>query len=234
MIRKFVKEAYDAYKDDYLQEYGKPLAYDYCFVFRDGVSDGEMAACREFEVQQLMDGFEDARAGAPAPSTTAASSSSTSSTSSAISPMPKICYCVIQKVGLTKLFAKSQDTIGNPPPGLVVFDATTTTSPEFRKVSKNTEWKEFYLVSTHNTQSTTKPLHCFVLYDTLGWKPTSTTLQQLCFNLCHLYPNFCGTTRVPCVTRAAHRVAELISKLQQGGGQRLVIHPSVKTTMCFL
>jgi len=162
---------------------------------------------------------------------------SSSTSSSSVSQMPKIAYMVIQKDGISKFIVKDRnDSFGSPYPGVVINkDALTGTPTAHLAASKDQKpWSEFFLISTYNTQSTAKPIHCYTIYDSTGWKQSDNGLQQLCFTLCHLYPNWCSSTRVPCVTRAAHRVAELVGRLARGSKTKVDIHPSLKKTFWYL
>jgi len=192
----------------------RPSRVDYVFVFRDGVSDHQLTPCRQYEVEQVISAFKETSTGV----------------------LPKIAYMVIQKTGLNKFFARSRDggDIGSPGPGTVfASDSLTCTTPQFKAVSGDKPWKDFHLVTTYNSTSTAKPLHCFVIFDTTQLDEDSRSLQQLTFNLCHIYPNFCSSTRVPCVTRAAHKVAELMGRVGKSCGA-VRVHPNLKKTYWYL
>jgi len=216
-IKRFIKKLRLAFQSELN---GKEI--DYVFAFRDGVSRDQLVPCREFEVNQVIDAFAE-------PLT---------SNSSTVPKMPKIAYTVIQKDGIAKFLVTDRNgRVGSPFPGVVIAkDGILGTSNAFLLAHKEQKWNEFFLVSTHNTQSTAKPIHCFVIYDTTGWGSNDNSLQQLCFTLCHLYPNFCSSTRVPCVTRAAYRVAELMGRIHKSGTEsdRVVIPDGLKKTYWYL
>lgn len=111
---------------------------------------------------------------------------------------PKFTYIVVNKRINTRLFAKGS----NPPPGTIVDD--TITLPERY---------DFYLISQSVRQGTVSPTCYNILKDSSKLSPDR--LQMLTYKMCHMYYNWCGTTRVPSVCQYAHKLAFLVGQFLQ-------------------
>eukprot|EP01097_Dermamoeba_algensis_P011811 TRINITY_DN92_c0_g1_i6.p1 TRINITY_DN92_c0_g1~~TRINITY_DN92_c0_g1_i6.p1 ORF type:complete len:708 (-),score=135.14 TRINITY_DN92_c0_g1_i6:114-2237(-) len=108
---------------------------------------------------------------------------------------PKLSFVVVKKRIHTRLILKKSDnTYDNPPPGTLV--DTDVTTPN---------WYDFFLVSQSVNQGTVNPTHYHVIYDETSI--SSSQLQMLMFQLCHLYYNWAGTIRVPAPCQYAHKLA---------------------------
>lgn len=137
------------------------------FIYRDGVSDGQLQYVLEYEVAQIQNALQDfAKAYADY--------------------SPQLSVVVVQKRISAKLLMKgrSPGELDNPPPGSVL-DHTIT--------RKN--YYDFYLISQYVTQGTVTPTHYIVIHDTNDMPPDR--MQKLSYKLCHMYFNWFGTIRVP-------------------------------------
>jgi len=85
----------------------------------------------------------------------------------------------------------------NPPSGSVIDDVVT-----------QPERFDFFLVSQSVRQGTVNPTSYNIIENTTQFKPEH--FQKLTYKLCHLYYNWPGTVRVPCVCQYAHKLAYLI------------------------
>jgi PAZ domain./Piwi domain. len=153
------------------------------FIFRDGVSDGQLDSVSRVEIdqyQQIVDTI--------------------MTTLPSCSYAPKITAIIVQKRINTKIFqllsAGERPNLANAPSGSVL-DHTVT-----RKTLS-----DFFLVSQHVRQGTVTPSHYIVLRNDNNVKVDH--LQRLSYKLCHLYYNWPGTIRVPAVCQYAHRIAYL-------------------------
>jgi len=111
---------------------------------------------------------------------------------------PRITFVVVQKRHRTRLFCRnSQDASGegkNVPPGTAV-DSGITHPYEF----------DFYLCSHYGMQGTSRPTHYHVLYDDNNF--TADRLQQLTYQLCHVYARCTRSVSIPAPTYYAHLAA---------------------------
>jgi len=136
----------------------------------------------------------------------------------------RVYYLVVEKNNRTRFFSETNDGIFNPPEGLVVDKEIT--SPFH---------KDFYLLSTKCNLSTMRPVHY-----TLKAAPTQpflalSSLQQLSYTLCYLYPNWVmGSIKLPFVTQCAHKLAGLVGELTEGKPAEGTIHHSLKNSFWYL
>ncbi|XP_078383843.1 protein argonaute-2-like isoform X2 [Oculina patagonica] len=111
---------------------------------------------------------------------------------------PRITFIVVQKRHHTRLFCEDKrDASGkaqNVPPGTTV-DSGITHPYEF----------DFYLCSHFGIQGTSRPTHYHVLYDDNGF--TADSLQQLTYQLCHVYARCTKSVSMPAPAYYAHLVA---------------------------
>ncbi|XP_022809864.1 protein argonaute-2-like [Stylophora pistillata] len=111
---------------------------------------------------------------------------------------PRITFVVVQKRHHTRLYCENQrDEVGkarNVPPGTTV-DSGITHPYEF----------DFYLCSHNGIQGTSRPKHYHVLYDDNSF--TADALQQLTYQLCHLYARSTRSVSMPAPAYFAHLVA---------------------------
>lgn len=144
------------------------------FIYRGGVSDGELGYIRDVELTQLNAAIAKRYANAP----------------------PKLVYIVVSKMINTRFWQK--DNCRNPEPGTVI-DKTITLEERY----------EFFMVSQRAGQGTVSPTNYNILYDTSGIEPFG--IQKRTYLHCHLYFNWCGTTRIPAVLQYANKLGFLIS-----------------------
>lgn len=156
-------------------------------LFRDGVSDGQLPMCKDYEIPQILKSCR------------------------RISPEynPKLLLVVVQKRINTRIFSLNEREMrtsgpggggyGNPPPGTIV-DHTITRRYLY----------DFFLVSQHVTQGTVSPTHYIVLYNSTNMTPDQ--VQRFSYTLTHLYYNWPGTIRVPAPCQYAHKLAYLVGE----------------------
>ena len=115
---------------------------------------------------------------------------------------PKFAFIVVSKRINAKFFMDSNRGPGymNPPPGTVVDDVVTLPERYVHRISSfNVNLififcsYDFFLVSQSVRQGTVSPTSYNVIHDTFGLTPDR--MQQLTYKMCHLYYNWCGTTR---------------------------------------
>lgn len=111
---------------------------------------------------------------------------------------PQITLIVVQKRHHTRLFPvdgrDASGKAGNVPPGTTV-DTVITHPIEF----------DFYLNSHQGIQGTCKPAHYHVLWDDSGM--SADDLQEMTFQLCHLYARCNRSVSIPAPAYYAHLVA---------------------------
>ncbi|XP_068705532.1 protein argonaute-2-like isoform X1 [Montipora foliosa] len=111
---------------------------------------------------------------------------------------PRITFVVVQKRHHTRLFCEDErDASGkarNVPPGTTV-DSGITHPYEF----------DFYLCSHYGIQGTSRPTHYHVLYDDNNF--TADSLQQLTYQLCHVYARCTRSVSMPAPAFYAHLAA---------------------------
>lgn len=69
---------------------------------------------------------------------------------------------------------------------------------------------DFYLISQHVGQGTVAPTYYNILKNDTGLDTDK--MQMLTYKMCHLYYNWGGTTRLPCVSQNAKKLAFLTSQ----------------------
>jgi len=122
-------------------------------------------------------------------------------------PRAQVIYSIIQKDNHCRFMLQTRDgKIANPGPGSYFEDARITPPS-----GVDEDFADFYLIPTFNATSTAKPIHyCIIKGSTV--MPLN-QFQYLTFVMCHLYPNWASSIRVPFVTQAAHKLAFLLGDL---------------------
>lgn len=146
------------------------------FIYRGGVSDGELGYVRDIELTQLNAAIAKRYSG----------------------NAPKMVYMVVSKMINTRFWQRRGEDCRNPEPGTVI-DKTITLDERY----------EFFMVSQKAGQGTVSPTNYNILYDTSGLEPLG--IQKRTYLHCHLYFNWCGTTRIPAVLQYANKLGFLIS-----------------------
>lgn len=112
---------------------------------------------------------------------------------------PKFSFIIVSKRINTRFFAQNRSGYENPNSGVVV-DSKVTLPERY----------DFYLISQSVRQGTVSPTSYNIIHDTLGL--SADRIQILTYKLCHLYYNWSGTTRVPCVLQYAQKLAVLVGQ----------------------
>lgn len=86
---------------------------------------------------------------------------------------------------------------------------------------------DFYLISQHVGQGTVAPTYYNVITNTTGLSQDK--IQILTYKMCHLYYNWGGTTRLPCVSQNAKKLAFLTSQ-----SLLAAVQENLKNTLYFL
>jgi aubergine-like protein len=112
---------------------------------------------------------------------------------------PNFAFIIVTKRINTRFFSSKGSSHENPTSGTVI-DSVVTLPERY----------DFYLISQSVRQGTVSPTSYNVIYDTLGLTPDK--IQLLTYKMCHLYYNWSGTTRVPCVIQYAQKLGVLVSQ----------------------
>jgi len=122
---------------------------------------------------------------------------------------PRITFIVVQKHHHTRLFCEDRRDVSgkaqNVPPGTTV-DRGITHPYEF----------DFYLCSHYGIQGTSRPTHYHVLYDDNAF--TADNLQQLTYQLCHVYARCTRSVSMPAPACYARLVAFRARRHVTNGG----------------
>jgi aubergine-like protein len=137
---------------------------DHIIVYRDGVGDSMLEAVTKTEVKQVQNACKTA----------------------------KLIYAICQKRIHTRFFVDSSRGLGNPPPGTVINDCSSTK-------------EEFFLISTKCTLSTVRPVRYVIIANDQAIPMAE--FQALTFAMCHVYPNWPDTITLPFPTQLAHKLA---------------------------
>ena len=150
------------------------------FMYRDGVSDGQLQYVLDYEITQIENALLDFGRAYDDYS-------------------PKLSVIVVQKRINAKMLMKgrSPNELLNPPPGYVLDHSITR---------KN--YYDFYLISQFVTQGTVTPTHYIVMHDTNDMTPYR--MQPLSYKMTHLYYNWLGTIRMPTPCQYAHKAAAVV------------------------
>ena len=161
-----------------------------CIVWRDGVGDAAIKQVASQEIPKLR---------------VALSNSSGPAGSAVITKPPgqdvSLAYVVVQKRIATK-FLTPDGTQALPPGALV----TGLQGPEHAT---------FYINGTCPPYSTPKPARFVITQRDEGLKGCS--LSELSWALCHDYPNWTGSIKLPAPVQSAHKLAELAGSMSDHG-----------------
>lgn len=111
------------------------------FIYRDGVSDGQLSVVRDYEIVQIQNAIMDFG-------------------KAFNNYMPNISVIIVQKRINTKLLMRRGTDLDNPPPGSVLDHSVTR---------KN--YYDFFLISQFVNQGTVTPTHYIVVHDTNEMTP---------------------------------------------------------------
>lgn len=113
---------------------------------------------------------------------------------------PMFTFIIVSKRINTRFFKDNNGSAPtNPTSGTVIDDIVTLP-----------ERYDFFIVSQSVRQGTVNPTSYNVIEDTSGLRPDH--IQMLTYKLTHLYYNWPGTVRVPCVCQYAHKLAYLVGE----------------------
>jgi len=136
-----------------------------------------------------------------------------------VAPAAKISYLVVQKRIHTRFFIESNQGVASPPPGSLYYN-------DLKMYIEN--YDNFYLIPTTCNLSTVKPVHYIIIKnDDIPIKE----LQQLTYCLCHLYPNWTNSIKLPFPTQAAHKLAYLLGDLKI---EKPVLHSKLFHSLFYL
>jgi len=114
----------------------------------------------------------------------------------------KLIYTVVQKRIHTRFFVRKSDgMVGNPAPGTIV-----------DKDLGSEDYPDFYLIPTKCSLSTVKPVHYIIMHND-NFVPLK-ELQALTYAMCHVYPNWTDSIKLPFPTQLAHKLAFLMGESQ--------------------
>jgi hypothetical protein len=134
-------------------------------------------------------------------------------------PHPKITYLVLQKGIHTRFFIEGSQGVASPPPGTVYYGDLSLYIENY---------DSFFLIPTTCNLSTVKPVH-YILVRNDGLPIQE--LQQLTYCLCHLYPNWTNSIKLPFPTQAAHKLAYLVGDLKI---DKPVLHAQLNRSLFYL
>ncbi|RKP18566.1 Piwi-domain-containing protein [Rozella allomycis CSF55] len=110
---------------------------------------------------------------------------------------PKITFIIVQKrhrIRFAPIERKDSDKSGNVPSGTLL--DTEITNPKYF---------DFYLCSHSGLIGTSRPVHYHVVYDDYGFEANQ--IQQITFQLCHIYARSTRTVSIPAPVYYAHLAA---------------------------
>jgi len=114
----------------------------------------------------------------------------------------KLIFTVVQKRIHTRfLVQKPSGEVGNPGPGTVV-----------DRDLGSEDYPDFYLIPTKCSLSTVKPVHYIIMHND-NTLPLD-QLQALTYTMCHVYPNWTDSIKLPFPTQLAHKLAFLMGESQ--------------------
>jgi len=107
----------------------------------------------------------------------------------------KLVYSVVQKrIHQRFLVEKSSGEVGNPWPGTVVDQDLGSE-----------DYPDFYLIPTKCSLSTVKPVHYILMHNDRAIPQKE--FQALTYAMCHCYPNWTDSIKLPFPTQLAHKLA---------------------------
>lgn len=168
--------------------YLKLPKFDLIVVYRDGVADSQIEFVQKEEVQELQ---------------TAA-------------PNSKLAFFVVQKEIHSRFFLTHNGEYFNVPGGTIIDQDAVNPQPEEGGSIKNVQPRDFFLVPVDSNLSTCKPVRYVAIHldDVCTMKDNYSQLQRLTYALCHMYPNWPDSIKVPCVTQMAHKMAYHIGEIK--------------------
>lgn len=190
-----------------------------CIVWRDGVGDGAFDRLAQEEITSVRDGLARRRP----PSAVAAAAAKVEATSAKLdgSSTP-IAYVVCQKGIKTKFLTKDlenhEDGKYAAPPGTLV------------EGIQGLYYDTFYVQGRAPPGSTAKPVRYVIVEK--DESILNLSLPGLTWDLCHDYPNWTGSIKVPSVTMMAHKLAELAGAMRNSGED--INHRALQNTIHFL
>jgi hypothetical protein len=107
-------------------------------------------------------------------------------------PDANIIYSIVKKGIHSRFFVKVGDSLGNPASGTVINDL------------QHRAFEGFYLIPTTSNISSVRPVH-YILLEGAKVIPMD-QFQRLTFAMCHLYPNWPDTIKLPLPTQLAHKL----------------------------
>lgn len=160
--------------------------FDLILVYRDGVADSQIQYVLEEEVEDIRQS----------------------------APKSKLAFFVVQKDIKQKFFLYGDNSYFNTDAGTVVDTDGVNVQPEDQSI-RHSQPRDFYLVSNQTNLSTNRPVRFLSLYldDVCTRENNFSQLQNLTFALCHMYPNWPDSIKVPHVTQMAHKLAYHIGEL---------------------
>jgi len=107
----------------------------------------------------------------------------------------KLVYTVVQKRIHTRFLVEKQSgEVGNPWPGTVI-----------DKDLGSEDYPDFYLIPTKCSLSTVKPVHYIMMHNDNAIPLRD--FQSLTYAMCHCYPNWTDSIKLPFPTQLAHKLA---------------------------
>jgi len=128
----------------------------------------------------------------------------------------RIIFTIIQKRIHVRFIANEDGEYKNPPPGTVVEDGTIG--------------EGFYLIPTKCDLSTVKPVN-YVLLENTTETVSLHDLQHFTYIMCHMYPNWTSSIKLPFPTQMAHKIAYTLGECKI---ENPVINEKLKNTLFFL
>ena len=198
-----LSEALECYKNHNNQQVPAKI-----FFYRDGVGEGQLQYIKETEVKKIINVLD------------TLPQECLPTLQDGTKVRPKLTYIVVSKRITPRFFRRNEDKncepekkMLNPGPGTVIDDIVTLP-----------ERHDFYLVSQSVTQGTVNPTSYNVIHDENRFPAERN--QALAYKLCHLYPNWPGTIRVPAPCQLAHKLAYLVGEheLEDPAGELRHLH----------
>jgi len=128
----------------------------------------------------------------------------------------RIIFTIIQKRIHVRFIANEGGKYKNPPPGTVVEDGTIG--------------EGFYLIPTKCDLSTVKPVN-YVLIENNTGTVSLQDLQNFTYIMCHMYPNWTSSIKLPFPTQMAHKIAYTLGECKI---EDPIINEKLKDTLFFL
>jgi len=130
----------------------------------------------------------------------------------------KLVYTVVQKRIHTRFMVEKDGQVGNPFPGTVVDQDLGSQ-----------DYPDFYLIPTKCSLSTVKPVHYIIMHNDNAIPMKE--FQALTFTMCHVYPNWTDSIKLPFPTQLAHKLAFQTGECQI---QKPEIHADLFKTYFYL